>query len=172
MPSPFDSARQGFYGQSGRFWKIDWNGIVIGGCQSVTYNDHTGVRGFVGEIGSDHKEPDFDMRQISGTVSRLTLNKKRIRDLFFGGDASDIEIDFRDYQFTLTNTYLATASEAAAAGPTNAAGPGPYKEVLYGVMFTDLSFSLGGPYELSRESVSFIGLTVGTPGPSESPLGR
>jgi len=175
MAGPFDTAKQGFFAQSGRFWQIDWNGVVIGGCQSVSYSEHTGVRGFVGEIGSDWKDPDFDMRQVSGSVNRLTLNKKKIRDLFANGDASTIDLDFRDYLFTLTMTYNAvypqTNGTKDPTPPPNAPnGSGPFLEVIHDVMFTDLSFSLGGPYTLSQETVSFIGKYIGAKPFSESSL--
>src|SRR5258708_36006878 len=136
----FTTVQNGFNAQAGRFFRIRWNGAVIGGCQSIQYSEATGVAGWIGEIGSDYKEPDFTMRMVSGTVERLALNKRKVRDILLGGnEAGGSDIDFRQFQFTIEVDYNEIFTDFqgknAMGGVAGATGGivtnnGPYKEVL------------------------------------------
>lgn len=173
MAGAFDTAKKGFDAQSARFAQILWNGIVIGGLQNVQWREHTGVRDYIGEIGSDHKEPDFDQRMVRGSIEKLTLNKRKIRDLFANGDSSNLDIDFRDYQFTIVAVYQGVYPNpdgSNAPAPGNMAGP--YNEIINNVMFQELGTRVGGPYELIREDVTFIGTSQGAVAATETGVGR
>lgn len=154
----------GFNGQSGRFFSVYLGNVRVGGLQNVRYTESFGTH-WVGEIGSDHKEPEFGMRQVSGSADRLALNYNKMRDLLMsnsGTDSSGADIDLRNYQFTLVLNYhekyiLPDGTTDSKAGVTNAQA---VSETISQVMFTDLSISLGDPTSLAREDVTFIGTKV------------
>lgn len=157
----------GFNAQSGRFFSVYFGTVRIGGLQNVRYTESFGTH-WVGEIGSDHKEPEFGLRQVSGSADKLTLNHNKLRDLLMGGnqDTGQLDIDLRNYMFTLKLTYhekyiLPDGASDSGVGITSSAQAGPVQETIYNVMFTDLSISLNDPTSLAREDITFIGYAVG-----------
>lgn len=157
-PSPV----QGFSGQSGRFYLLKLvfsNGpVVVGGIQNISYSLQTGVQGWVPEAGSDFKEPQFQMKQVSGSFDRLVLNLRKVRDIFAGGDSSKAVIDFRQYMFQVELDYQ--EQFANLQGTETSTPNGLFIETIQGVMFTNLSFNLNDPTALSHEGVQFIGKDV------------
>lgn len=147
--------------QSGRFLHLVLNGIALGGIQNYTFTESYGTH-WMGEVGSDHKDPEFNMRQVNGSCERLSINLMKFRDVILGGDAGKINIDFRDYQFTLVESYQeAYGRDASDAGvPGVATKSGPIQETIYTVMFTDVTARQTDTVTLRRESVNFIGTAV------------
>jgi hypothetical protein len=156
----------GYAAQSGRFFSIYFGNQLVGGIQRLSYSEDFGTH-WVPEIGSDHKEPEFSMRQVSGTFERLTLNTHKIRDIMAGvADSSQSNVDLRNYQFTILNNYQEkylrfsddlAGTGAPGVGLSNANG---IKELIYGVMFPTLSFSMNDATSLARETGTFIGKSV------------
>lgn len=151
--------------QSGRFLHITLNGVPVGGIQNYTFTESYGTH-WMGEVGSDYKDPEFQMRQVQGSCERLAINLHKFRDLIEGADSSKINIDFRDYKFTLIENY-AEAYGRIQPTPAGQVVPGqlsslnaPISETLYNVMFTDLTARQSDITVLRRESVNFIGTSI------------
>jgi len=163
MPSP-GTFTPGYNAQSGRFFTILFGNVPVGGLQNVRYTETFGTH-WVPEVGSDHKEPEFGMRQVQGTFERLAINTAKLRDLLAGlPNTSSSNVDLRNYQFTLTNSYAEqylTATNDVQGGTASSKGS-PIVETIYGVMFSDLGFNLNDATSLAREYGTFIGKSVNT----------
>lgn len=156
----------GYRTQSGRFLALALGGVVLGGIQNYTYTETFGTH-WVPEVGSDHKEPEFGAPQVNGTAQKLVINMRKLRDLIGGGDSSQMRIDFRNFQFTLVNTYQEAYIKPPYNDPTQTvpginSGPNsPIKETVNNVMISDLTWSENDAVSLVRENITFIGTGVG-----------